>query len=94
MLHKLGFTQCDVDQAIFLQLDSEHGTIVLVHIDDCTIAALSLDLIVSFKDTIKEHVEITDLGELHWLHLFLTSYSHVHSHPSKSSTPFQTLYKP
>jgi hypothetical protein len=27
-------------------------------------------------------------------HLFLTSYSHVHSHPSKSSTPFQMPHKP
>jgi hypothetical protein len=67
MLDKLGFTQCNVNQAVFLQLNSEHDTIVLAHIDNCTIAASSLELIVSFKDAIKEHVKITDLGELHWL---------------------------
>jgi hypothetical protein len=43
---------------------------------------------------------ITTYGSRLWLyegvamHLFLTSYSHVHSHLGKSSTPSQTPYKP
>lgn len=41
--------------------------IVLVHIDDCTIAATAIMLIEHFKKEIAKHVEITDLGELHWL---------------------------
>ena len=41
--------------------------IVLIHIDDCTIAASSTKLVGHFKAKISEHVEITDLGEIHWL---------------------------
>ena len=41
--------------------------IVLVHVDNCTITAMSLALIKIFKATISKHVEITDLGKLHWL---------------------------
>ena len=41
--------------------------IVLVHVDDCTIADSSTQLIGHFKAKISKHVEITDLGELHWL---------------------------
>jgi hypothetical protein len=40
---------------------------VLVHVDDCTIAATSITLIADFKIQIAKHVQITDLGELHWL---------------------------
>jgi hypothetical protein len=67
MLDKLGFLRCNVDQAVFLCRDREPTIIVLVHVDDCTIAATSMDLIVNFKESIKEHVKITALGELHWL---------------------------
>ena len=41
--------------------------VVLVHVDDCTIAATSIFLIKIFKSEIAKHIEITDLGELHWL---------------------------
>lgn len=37
--------------------------IVLVHVDDCTIAATAIMLIERFKNEIAKHVEITDLGE-------------------------------
>ena len=40
---------------------------MLVHVDDCTIAAISIFLIKIFKSEIAKHIEITDLGELHWL---------------------------
>ena len=41
--------------------------VVLVHVDDCTITASSMSLINDFKLRISQHVEITNLGELHWL---------------------------
>jgi hypothetical protein len=48
--------------------DNSHATIIVViHVDDCTIAASTLSLVVAFKQQIAQHVEITDLGELHWL---------------------------
>jgi hypothetical protein len=41
--------------------------IVLVHVNDCMIAATSIILIDRFKAEISKHVEITDLSDLHWL---------------------------
>jgi len=66
MVH-LGFECCDIDQAVFFCQVEQGLTIVLVHVDDCTIAATSVKLIEEFKVGMKMHVEITDLGELHWL---------------------------
>ena len=40
---------------------------VLVHVDGCMIVATSITLIADFKTLILEHMEITDLDELHWL---------------------------
>ena len=42
-------------------------TIMVIHVDDCTIAGLTLALVADMKRNMREHVEITDLGELHWL---------------------------
>jgi len=67
MLTHLGFARCDVDQAIFFRHEGQAIIIVLVHVDDCTIAVTSITLITDFKAWILEYVDITDLGKLHWL---------------------------
>jgi len=69
LVDELGFTQCAVDQAVFFRRREESGehVIVVVHVDDCTIAAKSMKEVVELKTMIHKHVEITDLGELHWL---------------------------
>ncbi|EIW74125.1 hypothetical protein CONPUDRAFT_160378, partial [Coniophora puteana RWD-64-598 SS2] len=41
--------------------------IVIVHVDDCTIVTSSLAFIARLKAPLREHVEVPDLGELHWL---------------------------
>ena len=41
--------------------------IIVVHVNDCTIALSKRELIDELKMRIKEFVEITDMGELHWL---------------------------
>ena len=63
----MGFTRCQVDQAVFYRRVDTELTIVVVHVDDCTIAASSIALIVTFKSELQKHVEVTDLGALHWL---------------------------
>ena len=63
----LGFLRCEVDQAVFYKRVGTSLIIVLVHVDDCTIVATALPLINDFKANLVNHVEITDLGELHWL---------------------------
>jgi Reverse transcriptase (RNA-dependent DNA polymerase) len=67
IMKSLGFLQCEVDQAVFYRRKGTALVIVLVHVDDCTIVATSKLLIDSFKISIAKHVEITDLGELHWI---------------------------
>lgn len=68
LVDKIGLTQCDVDQAVFFsRFTPDELIVVVVHVDDCTIAASSMDHITKLKDKIRTHVEITDLGELHWL---------------------------
>jgi Reverse transcriptase (RNA-dependent DNA polymerase) len=42
-------------------------TVVAVHIDDCTIAVSSPERVVDLKAGLAKHVEVTDLGALHWM---------------------------
>ena len=63
----LGFLRCEVDQAAFYQRKEKMLMIVLVHVDDCTIMGTSIYLINKFKTEISKHVDITDLGEIHWI---------------------------
>jgi len=67
MTHHLQFARCDIDQAVFFRCNGHELVTVLVHVDDCTIAALSIQLINDFKAKISKHVGITNLGKLHWL---------------------------
>ena len=67
LINKLGFKQCEVDQAVFIKKSGDTLVIIVVHVDDCTIAATSPTLVMQLKEQLKKHVEITDLGELHWL---------------------------
>jgi transposase InsO family protein len=69
ILGSLGFSQCKVDQAVFYKHSkSPHVIIIIaVHVDDCTIAANSTTAVDALKAGLRKHVEITDLGELHWM---------------------------
>ena len=65
----LGFQQCSVNQAVFHKSDKRKKelTVVAVHVDNCTIAASSMRLVEDFKAGLRRHVEVTDLGALHWM---------------------------
>jgi reverse transcriptase-like protein len=65
----LGFQKCSVDQAVFHKLDKckKELTIIMVHVDNCTIAASSAHLVKDFKASLRRHIEVTDLGALHWM---------------------------
>jgi transposase InsO family protein len=65
----LGFSQCQVDQAVFYKMNAAARvtTVVAVHVDDCTIAASTPELVADLKDGLRKHVEVTDLGQLHWM---------------------------
>jgi Reverse transcriptase (RNA-dependent DNA polymerase) len=65
----LGFKQCSVNKAIFFKVNVCKGklTITAVHVDDCTIAATCICLIEELKASLRQHVKVMDLGELHWM---------------------------
>ena len=64
-----GFKQCQVDQAFLYKSNQKAGeiTVVAVHVDDCTIAASNARLMDALKEGMRQHVKVTDLGELHWM---------------------------
>lgn len=68
MVDSLGFTQCEVDQAIFFKRETNGDLMIMViHVDDCMIAESMLALVADVKKQMSEHVKITNSGELHWL---------------------------
>jgi len=69
IMMKLGFERCEGDQAVFFRRCEEMSVliIVLVHVDDCTIVGKSQSLINRFKIEIVKYVDITDMGDLHWI---------------------------
>ena len=69
IMTKLGFARCEGDQAVFFRRCEKTGVliIVLVHVDDCSIVGKTKLLIERFKVEITKFVDITDIGELHWI---------------------------
>ena len=67
LVKNLGFKLCEVDQAVFIKWSEKTLIIIVVHVNNCTIATSALSLVVELKAQIRNHVKITDLGELHWL---------------------------
>ena len=69
ILSSLGFAQCKVDQAVFFKHTKSPRTLIViaVHVDDCTITASSTSAVEALKVGLRKHVEVTDLGELHWM---------------------------
>ena len=69
IMTEMRFSRCEVDQAVFYRRDEGKGIliIVLVHVDDCSIVASAQPLIDRFKNEIRKRVEITDMGDLHWI---------------------------
>ena len=65
----LSFKRCAVDQAVFFKSNqkAKELTVVAVHVDDCTIAATNSHLVDALKAGMHQHVEVTDLEELHWM---------------------------
>ena len=69
IMMNLGFARCEGDQAMFYRRSKDKGTLIImfVHIDNCTIVGKSKKLIECFKTEIVKYVDITNLGNLHWI---------------------------
>ena len=69
---KLRFLRSEVDSAVFYRRDKMLRLliIILVHVDDCSIAGHPKVIIQKFKIfkiEIQKYVLITNLGDLHWI---------------------------
>ena len=69
IMTKLKFMRSEVDSAVFYRRDEllKMLIIILVHVDDCSIVGHLKSVIQKFKLEIQKYVQITDLGDLHWI---------------------------
>jgi hypothetical protein len=69
IMTKLGFSRCEGDQAVFYRRCEKTNVliVVLVHVDDCSIVGKTKALIARFKVEMAKFVDITDMGDLHWI---------------------------
>jgi hypothetical protein len=65
----LKFSKCSVNQAVFYKQNKSKNevTIIVVHVNDCTITASNICLIEEFKAGLHKHIKVMDLSELHWM---------------------------
>ena len=64
-----GFVRCEGDQAVFYRHCKKTRVliIVLVHVDDCSIAGKTKSLVKRFKVEMAKFIDIMDMGDLHWI---------------------------
>jgi hypothetical protein len=69
ILSELGLAQSQVDQAVFYKRGPTGALalVAVVHVDDCSIGAVNTKVLEAFKHGLRKYVEVTDLGELHWM---------------------------
>ena len=66
-LQDLEFTQMEADWGVFIMIVVKHILILASHVDDCMVTGSSLEVIKAFKEEIRTHFWITDLGPISWL---------------------------
>jgi hypothetical protein len=64
---RLGMSVCEVDQAVFFRRNAKELIVIVAHVDNLTIVALTVELMKKVKDEISKDFHITDLGEIHWI---------------------------
>jgi Reverse transcriptase (RNA-dependent DNA polymerase) len=68
ILKQISLNPCESNSAIFVRHSKDQGiTILMAHVDDLTLVASSMDLVNALKRDLKSKLEMTDMGELHWL---------------------------
>jgi hypothetical protein len=65
-LKSIGFSRCQVEHGVFHRYDCD-ATVLAVDVDDITIAANSREAVRRFKQELRAHYKIKDMGDLNWL---------------------------
>jgi hypothetical protein len=63
----LGFERISVEHSIYSRRRNGASSLVAVHVDDLCIAASSTVEMKAFKEELRRHFEITDLGPVKWI---------------------------
>jgi hypothetical protein len=66
-MNSLGFIRCECDHAVFICKSDTSICIVIAHVDDLTITATTLEVLLKFKKDLGSKLKMSDMGELHWL---------------------------
>jgi hypothetical protein len=67
ILAGFGLIRCEADHAVFIRKSGNSLCILIVHVDDLTITGSTLEVILQLKKDLSSKLEMSDLGELHWL---------------------------
>ena len=68
VLKKLfGLARCEVDHAVFFRRSGKEMIIFVAHVDDLTVVTTGRVLMDQVKCKLQAELEVTDLGEIHWL---------------------------
>jgi hypothetical protein len=67
ILKEIGFTRCEIDHAVFYRHDAAGNAVLVIHVDDVTSAATTIAICLEIKEKLKDVLELTDLGDIHWL---------------------------
>ena len=87
-LQDLEFTQMEADWRVFIMIVAKHILILVSHVDDCTVTGSSLEVIMAFKEEIRTHFWITNLGPISWLLRMKVTRDHGNCTISLSQEPY------
>jgi Reverse transcriptase (RNA-dependent DNA polymerase) len=68
---------CEVDQAVFYHIEGESVMALVLHVDDFSAIASSLELEQEIKTELKKVCEISDLGEINWILGITVKHDHA-----------------
>jgi hypothetical protein len=67
MLYSMGYECTEADHAVFTRVRSGALSILALYVNNITMACKSIETINQDKEKLKEHYEMTDLGEITWI---------------------------
>lgn len=67
ILTDIGLVRCEFDHAVFYRQDERGHVVLFAHVDDISIAGSTIVIVLEIKDKLWKRLEITDMGEIHWL---------------------------
>ena len=84
----LGMKRCEVDQALFYQIEGESVMIIVTHVDDLTLVGSTMKGIQKIKAGLHLHLIISDLGEINWI----IGWAITQDHEARTLSISQTFY--